>query len=91
MEEDRKENRPSGPVSERRTALRNKVGNPMSKAARKPKSLRMAINAKCFDCSGWNRAEVTRCVVHYCPLWPVRPWQRGAAIKAAALDSPEDE
>lgn len=34
-----------------------------------------AVKAKCLDCSGWQRKEITLCPVHTCPLWPYRPYQ----------------
>jgi hypothetical protein len=36
-----------------------------------PSPLR-AIRAKCLDCSGGNKAEVRRCVVTQCALYPFR-------------------
>lgn len=40
-------------------------------------SLRLSINAKCFDCSNYQKEEVTNCSVRNCPLWLVRPFQKG--------------
>lgn len=37
------------------------------------KSLRAAITAKCQDCMCWQYAEVKRCTVITCPLYPYRP------------------
>jgi len=48
---------------------------PIEKAKRNPKSLRLAINAKCWECSNESRVEVKRCHITGCPLWAVRPWQ----------------
>jgi hypothetical protein len=48
---------------------------PVEKALENPKSLRFALNAKCWDCSGQNRAEVGRCTAKDCPLWHHRPWK----------------
>ncbi len=31
-----------------------------------------AIKKKCLDCSGGIRAEIRRCPVTSCPLWPFR-------------------
>ena len=45
------------------------------KAAKNPKSLRLAINAKCFDCCCDQKHEVKLCVMTDCSLWPLRPWQ----------------
>lgn len=56
--------------------------NPVEKAGKNPKSLRLAVNAKCYDCQGrdcdpgW-RSRVGECSVVTCPLHPVRPYQRG--------------
>lgn len=33
-----------------------------------------AIRAHCVDCSGWQLAEVRKCTVYRCPLWP---WRMG--------------
>ena len=49
--------------------------NPIEKAKRNPKSLRLAINAKCWDCSCGQRLEIRECPVVQCPLYPVRPYQ----------------
>lgn len=35
-----------------------------------------AIRANCIDCSGGNRAEVRRCNIVTCPLWPYRMGMR---------------
>lgn len=49
--------------------------NPTQKASKNPKSLRLAINAKCYNCSNDQKGEVRVCPVKSCPLWPVRPYQ----------------
>jgi len=49
--------------------------SPIEKANKNPKSLRMAINGKCWDCSGGQRLEIRECTVHTCTLYPVRPYQ----------------
>lgn len=33
------------------------------------------IKAKCLDCTGWQRKEITLCGVEACPLWLYRPYQ----------------
>jgi hypothetical protein len=55
--------------------------NPLEKAAKNPTSLRLAINAKCWDCQGGDcdpgiRQRIGACSVTKCPLHPVRPYQR---------------
>lgn len=55
--------------------------SPAEKAARRPTSLRLAINAKCYDCVGADadpgpRGRVRDCAVKTCSLHQVRPWQR---------------
>lgn len=55
---------------------RAKTLDPIEKARQNPKSLRAAINGKCYDCCCGNRAEVSRCQITDCTLHPVRPWQR---------------
>ena len=54
--------------------------DPLEKAAKNPKSLRFAINGKCFDCQGRDgdpgvRVRIRECPVTRCPLHPVRPYQ----------------
>ena len=48
---------------------------PTEKAILNPRSLRAAINAKCWDCTCFQKREVTKCVMVKCPLWNIRPWQ----------------
>lgn len=52
------------------------VLDPIEKAKANPKSLRRAINAKCYDCACFQRVEVTKCQAKDCPLHALRPWQR---------------
>ena len=40
------------------------------------KTLRKRIKAKCLDCTGFQREEVTKCTTKVCPLWDVRPYQK---------------
>jgi len=53
--------------------------DPIEKLAENPKSLRLAVSAKCFDCCGrgadpgW-RWQIGNCEVD-CPLHAVRPYQ----------------
>lgn len=74
------------------------VLNPIEKAAANPKSLRLAINGKCFDCVGAGhdpnpRKEIGQCPSTDCPLWNVRPYQRYAIEDSSAGDpiSSDDE
>lgn len=53
-----------------------KMLNPIEAAKANPKSRKKAIAAKCYDCCGNNRQEVTLCEIADCPLWALRPWQR---------------
>jgi hypothetical protein len=58
--------------------------DPMEKAKSKPKSLRLAVSAKCADCVGWHgdpgaRGRIRDCTVYKCPLHNVRPYQKGSA------------
>lgn len=50
--------------------------DPIEKAKANPKSMRLAINAKCYDCTCFSRSEVTLCEITTCSLWSMRPWQR---------------
>lgn len=52
-----------------------KFKTPLEKAKANPKSLRAALNAECWVCSGYQRHEVTICEIKDCPLWKLRPWQ----------------
>ena len=56
----------------------NPILSPIDKAKQHPRSLRAAINAKCFDCVCFQKAEVKRCGVPKCPLYQLRPWQGGS-------------
>jgi len=49
--------------------------NPVEKLRAKPKSLRLAVNAKCYDCAHFQKKEITLCPAKGCPLWAVRPYQ----------------
>lgn len=40
-------------------------------------SLKAAIKLKCLECSAWVAKEVGSCQVHGCPLFPIRPFQKG--------------
>jgi hypothetical protein len=42
-------------------------------------SLAAAAGLKCFDCTAGDKAEVARCQIRDCPLWPHRPWRGGVA------------
>lgn len=56
--------------------------SPIEKARANPKSLRLAINGKCFDCQGGDgdpgvRDRIRACSIASCCLHSVRPYQRG--------------
>ena len=53
-----------------------KTMNPIEKARANPKSLRYAINAQCFSCSGMQKIEITLCSCKDCPLYNLRPYQK---------------
>jgi hypothetical protein len=66
---------------ELREAGKLRVLNPLERAAQDPKSMRKAVNAKCYDCQGGDadygvRERIRSCDVVRCPLNPVRPYQR---------------
>ena len=50
--------------------------DPIEKSLQNPRSLRFAIRAKCFDCSGFVKVDVTDCDMPGCELFNVRPWQK---------------
>lgn len=49
--------------------------NPAEKALANPKSMRAAINAKCYDCTGQQINEIRLCEMTDCPLYKFRPYQ----------------
>lgn len=54
--------------------------DPIERAKRNPKSRRLAVNAKCFDCQGRDADpcvawRIGNCEIPACALWPVRPHQ----------------
>lgn len=60
--------------------IKVQILNPIDKAKKHPSSLRMAINAMCWDCVGAGedanpRAAIRECGISKCPLWNVRPYQ----------------
>lgn len=66
----------------REQGIKTERFDPIQKAASNPKSLRLAISAKCWDCQGAEadpdiRGRIGSCPVTKCPLHPVRPYQRG--------------
>jgi hypothetical protein len=64
------------------TKKRGKGLDPYQRAVQQPRSLALAIRAKCWDCEGqgadpgWQR-RVRTCIVTDCPLWHVRPYRKG--------------
>lgn len=60
-----------------------KTNNPIHKAKLNPKSLRLAINAQCFECiydkseAGAWRQQVEACPCVNCPLYCLRPKSKG--------------
>jgi len=50
--------------------------NPIEKAHKNTKSLRLAINGKCWDCCLGQKQEITYCQVESCTLWSLRPYQK---------------
>ena len=47
----------------------------IQKSKEKPTSLRLAINAKCWDCCAEQREEIRRCTVPDCSLYSLRPYK----------------
>jgi hypothetical protein len=61
--------------------------DPIQKAAANPRSAKMAIKAKCYECCGAGadpgiRATIGGCTVTLCPLHPHRPYQQKDATDA---------
>lgn len=68
-------------MAERRAAgIKPVILDPIEKARRNPKSLRLAINGNCWGCIGAGadpnpRGAIRDCTIRSCTLWPVRPYQ----------------
>jgi hypothetical protein len=45
-----------------------------SRAMKGSPSLKNAIQAKCLECSAFQRVEVAECACHQCPLWLYRSY-----------------
>lgn len=66
--------------SKRALVAKRAAGVPISarlgylRAALGEGSPRQAIKAFCLECTGWDRAEVTRCTAKACPLFEFRPF-----------------
>lgn len=76
--------------------MTKRLSDPMQRAREKPKSLRLAVTAKCWDCNGGDadprpRLRIRDCPCTKCPLWPVRPWQNVKDRGAQAGGSDTDE
>jgi hypothetical protein len=48
-------------------------------------SLKAMVKLMCLDCSNWVKTEVRDCVISWCPLFPIRPFQK---IKARNPNDP---
>jgi len=71
---------------------------PLERAQANPRSLRSAINGKCFDCVGAGADPnpprlIRECSSARCPLHPVRPYQThsSAAESSEAGNEPSDD
>lgn len=61
----------------------------IEKSQDKPTSLRLAINAKCFDCVGcgfdpYPQNEIRHCQIKDCSLWNLRPYQNKKPVQTLA-------
>ena len=70
--------------------------DPVQKAKENPNSLRLAINAHCFQCMGSGadpivRASIRYCPVHSCSLHPVSQYQNAKGKSADELSEEEFE
>ncbi len=57
----------------------------LSSAGHEPMPIGKVIRKKCLDCCNYQLAEVRKCVITDCPLWPYRMGKnpfRSAACKA---------
>jgi hypothetical protein len=61
-----------------RSVRAKQTDDPLTRSRRHPRSFRLAITAKCWDCQGgegdpgW-RQRVTECAIEDCGLWALRP------------------
>lgn len=58
----------------------SKNRTPVEKLEDNPKSLRLSVNAKCYQCSGEDadpsvQWRIGNCEITDCALWAVRPYQ----------------
>ena len=65
------------------SGIKIKVKDPLQKSRENPNSLRISINAKCWDCQGAGfdpgcKEAIRDCLDTDCPLHAVRPYQRKA-------------
>ena len=49
--------------------------DPIENAKLNPRSLKLAIRAKCWECSACSVVDVKECSVTSCPLYDHRPWK----------------
>lgn len=54
--------------------------DPVQKSMRNDRSLRLAINGKCFDCCAGQKREVSLCNIKKCTLWRFRPYAKNRGI-----------
>lgn len=67
-------------AAKRAAGIKIVVLDPIAKARANPRSLRLAINGKCWDCIGAGadsnpRGAIRDCTIRDCTLWPVRPYR----------------
>ena len=62
-------------LREKRESGENIVFDPIKKAKDNPKSMRYAINAKCWDCCCGQRKEIRLCPSVDCSLHNFRPYK----------------
>jgi|GEM_PF-2434240 len=76
------------------------VKSPIEKAGANPNSLRLAVNAMCFQCEGCDadpcvQWRIGNCNITDCPLYSVRPYRymRGRPVPASlkAAGWPDDD
>jgi hypothetical protein len=66
--------------------------DPIKKALARPRSLRLAINAMCWDCIGAGadpnpRAAIRECSITRCPLHTLRPYQKVEDAKDEGVET----
>jgi len=82
-----------GPLAGKKTGVQKIPDNPMQKAqvkaaeAVQKNSALLAIRAKCLDCACGSDAEIRKCTLTHCALYPFRMGKRPGSKSRSAKTS----